>query len=449
MRKLFALTLVSLMTCMSYAQSGTGMERTAMEVAREMAPGWNLGNTMEGINWRTNVAPIDENYGIGTETNWQSTKTTADIIRYVKAQGFRSIRIPCGWRCGHISDAATHTIDAAWMARVKEVVDYCINEGLYVVLNDHYDGGWIQDRQNIEATGEKKEEIKSVLANIWTQIATAFRDYDEHLLFAGLNEPNAETQAATNNLVEYEQVFINAVRATGGNNEKRILIVQGPNTDIDKTCDYLAGKMPEDPTPDRLMVEIHYYGPWQFWGMEKDEWWGKVFYYWGQGNHVEGSVHNATTGEEDYMEAQLEKMKTRFQDKGYPVYIGEFGANWRTITGAGESQEKHNASIKCHYKTLIQKSMERGMVPVVWDTNYLGSPSMTIIDRKNLKIHNPYMMEGIKEAVEAVEATGISTVHLTSRKTDGYIYDLQGRRVNSQAIGKGIYIVDGKKYIKK
>ena len=166
--------------CLSaFAQSG--WDKTSTQIAKEMMSGWNLGNTMEAINWKGSSAPIDENYGLETETHWQDTKTTADVIRYVKTQGFRSVRIPCNWRCGHISDAQTQTIDEAWINRVKEIVDDCIDEGLYVILNDHYDGGWIEqhiadDDASAIATN------KAVLKNLWTQIATAFKDYDEHLL---------------------------------------------------------------------------------------------------------------------------------------------------------------------------------------------------------------------------------------------------------------------------
>ena len=125
-----------------------------------------------------------------------------------------------------------------------------------------------------------------------------------------------------------------------------------------------------------------------------------MFYYWGTENHVCGSKHNATHGEEDYMEEQLEKMRTQFAEKGIPVYIGEFGANWRTITGAYERQEKHDSSLQYHYKTFMKKCIQKGLVPVIWDTNYRGMPSMTIINRKDLNIYNEYMMKGLREAME-------------------------------------------------
>ena len=414
------------------------MELTATEVAARMAPGWNLGNTMEAGN---NANNFTNKGGLNAETYWQDTKTTQSVIDYVKAQGFRSIRIPCAWVMGHLSDAATYTIDAQWMARVKEIVDYSLNAGLYVVIYQHWDGGWLEN--NI-ADKSKMAVNKTILEAIWKQIANAFKDYDERLLFAGLNEPNAENQAATDNLLEYEQTFIDVVRQTGGNNEKRVLIVQGPSTNIDHTCNYMK-TLPDDPAKQRLMVEVHYYAPWQFWGMEHDESWGKVFYYWGAGNHVSGSQHNATWGEESYVEEELEKMKKQFGDKGIPVYIGEFGANWRTMP-AGENQEKHNASIQTHYRVVVQKALEKGMIPVIWDTNYRGMPSMTIINRKNLSIYNQYMLDGIHEAMEAVglPVSAMQSVGMNVLKKDEKCYDLQGRLTSS--LSRGIYIQNGKKF---
>ena len=427
-----------MMTATLSAVAQQNMELTATEVAARMAPGWNLGNTMEAGN---NANNFTNKGGLNAETYWQDTKTTQSVIDYVKAQGFRSIRIPCAWVMGHLSDAATYTIDAQWMARVKEIVDYSLNAGLYVVINQHWDGGWLEN--NI-ADKSKMAVNKTILEAIWKQIANAFKDYDERLLFAGLNEPNAENQAATDNLLEYEQTFIDVVRQTGGNNEKRVLIVQGPSTNIDHTCNYMK-TLPDDPAKQRLMVEVHYYAPWQFWGMEHDESWGKVFYYWGACNHVSGSQHNATWGEESYVEEELEKMKKQFGDKGIPVYIGEFGANWRTMP-ASENQEKHNASIQTHYRVVVQKALEKGMIPVIWDTNYRGMPSMTIINRKNLSIYNQYMLDGIHEAMEAVglPVSAMQSVGMNVLKKDEKCYDLQGRLTSS--LSRGIYIQNGKKF---
>lgn len=428
-----------------------GCDRSAMEVVSDMAPGWNLGNTLEAVTSWTGAALWNNKGGLATETGWQDTKTTQTVIDFVKSLGFKSVRIPCAWAFGHISDAATYQIDAAWMARVKQVVDYCINDGLYVVLNDHWDGGWL-DEQMKNSDPEVIENNKIILTALWTQIANTFKDYDEHLLFAGLNEPPAEDQATTNNLIQYNQAFVNAVRATGGNNARRVLVVQGPSTNIYHTCNFMAGKMPTDIIENRLAVEVHFYNPWQFWGMEKDESWGKVFYYWGKGNHLSGSSHNATWGEEDDMKSQLQLMKTNFVDQGYPVVIGEFGANWRDLSSlTGESQEKHNASVKAHYRELHRLCKELGgMVPMTWDTNYRNQEGtkgcMTIVDRKTLSVFGTYAMEGINEVYPRPTETCVNSIQ-SSFNQDGKTYTLWGIQVN-EPMAKGIYIKNGRKIIR-
>ena len=444
------LAVVMLMAGEMSAQDG--LDRSAMDVVNDMSPGWNLGNTFEATTSWTGGALWNNKGGLGAETGWQDTKTSQAVIDFVKSLGFKSIRIPCAWAYGHISDASNYTIDAAWMARVKEVVDYCINDGLYVVLNDHWDGGWLEEKMK-DSNAANIAQNKGILKLLWTQIANAFKDYDEHLLFAGLNEPGADNQASTNNLIQYNQTFVDAVRATGGNNAKRVLVVQGPSTNIDHTCNFMNGKMPNDIVPGKLAIEVHYYNPWQFWGMENDESWGKVFYYWGNGNHHSGSSHNATWGEEKDMKDQLQKMKTYFVDKGYPVVIGEFGANWRDISKlSNESQEKHNASIKAHYKELHRLCKEMGgMVPMTWDINSRNQNgtkgTMTIVDRKNLTVYGKYALEGINEIYPRPSEDGVSSVTI-HKADDGALYNLQGMRVNESQMTKGgIFIKGGRKII--
>ena len=428
------------------------LKRSSMQVINDMAPGWNLGNTLEGVATWAGVDFLNNKGGLGAETAWQGTKTTQAIIDFVKSLGFKSVRIPCSWAFGHISNASTYEIDSKWMARVKEVVDYCINDSLYVILNDHWDGGWLENhiKDTDTATIEKNKEV---LTALWTQIANVFKDYDEYLLFAGLNEPNAEDQAATNNLIQYNQAFVDAVRATGGNNASRVLVVQGPSTSIEHTCDFMAGKMPTDIIADRLAVEVHYYNPWQFWGMENDESWGKVFYYWGKGNHLSGSTHNATWGEEADMKKQLLMMKNKFVDLGYPVVIGEFGANWRDLSSlTGESQDKHNASIKAHYRELHRLCKDMGgMVPMTWDTNYCSQDgtkgSMTIIDRENLTVFGTYAMEGINEIYPRPTELGVRTIERIPDEHPEYVYRLNGQRVDARHLTKGLYISKGKKIV--
>ena len=387
----------AVVTVTQAAAQASSITATARDIAKQMYPGWNLGNTMEGGNNADNY----KNSGISTETSWQSTKTSQAVIDCVKAQGFKSVRIPTAWVMGHITDEANMTIDQAWMNRVKEVVDYCINDGLYVVLNDHWDGGWLESSfENISDASVAANAEK--LGKLWTQIATTFRDYDEHLLFAGLNEPNCDSQSKTNALLKYEQAFIDAVRATGGNNSKRTLVVQGPQTNINNTESWFDVTKLIDPAGEgHLMVEVHYYDPPQFTGVWEGN---KPIWFWGTGNHVDGDSHNASSMEESYVLSQFQKMKTKFADKGYPVILGEYGANWRKISA---NQDKHDASIKLYHKTVCQRAVECGLVPMVWDVNVANQNGetgiMTVINRTAASVFCSFAMEGITEGVAAAK----------------------------------------------
>lgn len=445
---------------------------TAQQIAKDMYPGWNLGNTMEGNN---NGVNFSNNIGVAGETSWQGTKTSQTVIDFVKKQGFKSVRIPCNWICGHIS-GGTETdpvIDATWMARVKEVVDYCINAGLYVLLNDHYDGAWIQTSFTSDISAATVEKKSATMKAIWTQIANEFKDYDEHLLFGGLNEPamkayydgkkHTDVQNQVNTLVAYEQAFIDAVRATGGNNATRTLVVQGPDTNIDETCLYMT-TMPND-IANHLMIEVHYYSPTYFTGVWEN---GQPWYFWGKddsgsSNHVpSGSYtkYNATSQEESYVSSQFAKMKTNYVDKGYPVIIGEYGANWRTLSGNASYQKKHNASIKAFHKACNMYAVNNGCVPFVWDINVESTTTdgiMTVIGRKTPSVFCSYAMDGILAGAKAgvfpaiPEITAISEVTIDNDvpalDTNAPIYNIAGQRVNSDT--KGIVIQNGHKFINK
>lgn len=417
---------------------------TAMEVAANMYPGWNLGNTLEPgpCNWIAN--PLD------WETAWQGSRTSQAIIDFVKAQGFRSVRIPCSW---FVHSDQNYNIDTNWLDRVQEVVDYCINDSLYVILNDHYDNGWIEHSFADRTESSVKKNI-FILGLLWKQIANRFRDYDHHLLFAGMNEPDAAGDNSNDKagdietLIRYEQAFVNAVRQTGGNNATRILVVQSPSTSIDLAYNYDV--MPEDATQDAMMLEVHFYAPYNFTMMTKDESWGNQAYYWGEGNHVSGSKHNVTWGEEAYMQSQLRQMKNKYTSKGIPVVMGEFGALWRTMP-EGENQDKHDASIYSWYFTLCKYAVHNGVVPFVWDTNACQRPSMDILNRKTLAVFNQHALKGILEGCAAVKWPYTTAIEEVSNDktshTSANIYDLSGR-IHYTIPSKGIYITNGKKHIR-
>jgi len=329
--------------------------------------GWNLGNTLE--------PPCGEGC-------WAPAATQA-MINKVAQSGFNTIRIPVAWN-SHASPSAPYTINASWMNRVKQVVDWSLDAGLTVVVNTHWDGGWFES--NIGTT--VNPTINAKMNSYWTQIASTFAGYDDRLLFAAANEPNIRDDELNNvaqmsTLMSYYQTFVNAVRGTGGSNTSRWLIVQGPNTDIDMT-DSLMNTLPSDPTEDRLAVEVHYYDPFQFTLMLNDEWWGNQFYFWGDDyNSATLPTRNATHSEEDHLVAQLQKMNTKFVSQGVPVILGEFSATNRTGNPelTGDDLDLHLASRLYYHELIVDTANSLGISPFYWDNGWTGLNGSGIFNR--------------------------------------------------------------------
>jgi len=225
------------------------MGSTAKELAAKMYAGINIGNTLE--------APDGEG-------SW-SPRVKEEYIAGLKAIGFNAVRIPCAWD-SHVSNPADNTIDAAWLDRVDEVVGYVVANGMYAILNIHWDGGWLENtcKDGWDANVDKKQR------DYWTQIATRLNHYDEHLLLAAMNEPNHTDDNSTRAIMRYQQTMLDAVRATGGNNATRVLVMQAPNTNNDIAVQGVYG-MPDDVVADRLMVETDLSRPYRFKMMEKGE----------------------------------------------------------------------------------------------------------------------------------------------------------------------------------
>jgi aryl-phospho-beta-D-glucosidase BglC (GH1 family) len=297
---------------------------------------------------------------------WSPLPTQA-LINGVANAGFNTIRIPCAWD-SHANQSSPYTIDTNYMAQVKQVVDWCIADNLYVIVNDHWDDGWLEN--NI--TGKVNSTINAKMNSYWAQIATAFAGYGNHLLFAGANEPNATNSAQMSTLTTYYNTFINAVRSTGGSNSSRWLVVQGPDTDIDTTSS-LMNTLPTDPTPGRLMVEIHYYSPYNFCMMTSDADWGNMFYFWGQSYHSATlPSRNPTWGEETYVDAEFQKMTDKFVSQGIPVMLGEFGSIKRTTAAYPDLTSAylylHLASRTFFDKYIVDSANSHGLHPFYWDT---------------------------------------------------------------------------------
>lgn len=347
----------------SIAGNATGMNSTAMEIAQKIKVGWNAGNTLEAI---------------GGETAWGNPLITDSLIKLVKRSGFQAVRLPCSWN--QYANQATAKIQESWLNRVKQVVQYCVDNQLYVILNIHWDGGWLENN----CTTDKKAENMAKQKAFWQQIATKMRDFDEHLLFASANEPNVSNATQMSVLMAYHQTFIDAVRGTGGKNAYRVLVVQGPSTDIQGTNN-LMSQMPSDRVSNKLMAEIHYYTPWNFCGMTKDETWGNMSYYWGKDFHsTTDPAHNSTWGEEATVNESFALMKKKFVDKGIPVVVGEFGAIKRT-TLTGDALALHLASRAFFYRYCAKMANANGLLPFVWDTGeLLNRKNNTVLDQQTL-----------------------------------------------------------------
>ena len=328
---LFSLMLAVLMLipCVGSAEEAVvdnGVMRedlTALEATRLMGNGINLGNTLEACD---NNVGIKTNAPLSYETSWGQPKTTQAMIDGMKAAGFDTIRIPVAWMTNatHLYEG-DYTIDAGYMDRVEEVVRYARKAGMYVIINDHWDGGWygMFGSESAETRALAMEAYKGM----WQQIAERFRDYSDYLIFESANEElggrfdensplycsdsvvtyltDDERYALTN---EINQTFVDVVRATGGNNATRFLLIAGYSTNIDQTCDDRF-QMPKDTVDSKLMVSVHYYDPWSYCGASSAASatkWGKVSDY-------------------EYLDQQLAKM-TKFTEAGYGVVIGEYGA---------------------------------------------------------------------------------------------------------------------------
>lgn len=356
------------------------------QIVEAMGPGWNLGNQLESV---TDNVP--------EETNWGNPVITEKLIQSVKAAGFKSIRIPVSY-FAKIDDDKDYTIDSKWLDRVQEVVDYCIKNDLYAVINIHGDGYNTIDGSWLLCNGKNQTEIKKKYKKVWKQIAERFKNYDEHLLFESMNEefdgsysePNKEYYQ---NINDYNQIFVDTVRKTGDNNTKRWLIIPGWNTNIDYTAGDYGFKLPTDQYRDksidkeeqRIMISVHYYSPWDFCGGENG-----VITQWG--NEADDPSKTSTTCDETYMKNQLNLMKTTFADKGYSVFIGEYGSIDKT------SYDSENEYYRAYFaRKLCQLSRKNGCIPMYWDNGYNGVHGFGLFDRTTCEITQPVIIDAIME----------------------------------------------------
>lgn len=334
--------------------------QTASQVASQIKVGWNLGNTLEAICG---------------ENAWGEPNATQQLFDSVKAAGFNAVRIPVAWDCH--ADQSTLTIDPAWMARVKEVVDYGINDGMYVIINIHWDGGWLENHPLYA----QQDAVNVKQRAYWTQIANTFKNYDEHLLFAGTNEVgygwNEPTAEYINVQQSYLQTFVDAVRATGGNNATRTLVVQTLGTNIWNGLKYFT--MPTDTVANRLMVEVHNYDPYDYTINGN----GSCL-YWGVPYPVQPAC---TWAQEAYFDNMYAQVKAKWVDAGIPVIVGEY------IVGIRSGMDM--ASRQYYYKYVNNSARINGIKTFYWDTGDAAG----LFDRKTAAITDQGALNAVMQGV--------------------------------------------------
>ena len=343
----FALSL-SLVLCFfrsGYAAATGDDMISASQAVSDIKVGWNLGNTLDAYGtWVTGNDPASY------ETCWGNPVTTRAMIDSVKAQGFNAVRIPVTWS-QHID--SNGNVDRAWMDRVREVVDYAIEDDLYVILNVHHDTGehggdkvcWLI------ADPDSFSENENKYRGLWTSIATDFKDYGGKLMFEGYNEildinntwnaPSAPGAIDTVNRMA--QVFVDTVRATGGNNATRNLIVNTYVSSVDQSV--LDGfVLPSDRTSGHLICEVHVYAPWGFTGTAASVTWTPVHSDFGEADINE--IRNIMN--------TLDSFSKRI---GVPVIIGECGAEFKGNDG----------EIAKYASCLLDEASSKGIKIFWWD----------------------------------------------------------------------------------
>lgn len=324
----------------------TGLMRdmTTAQIVRDMGIGINLGNTFESCgDW------ITGNSVKAYETAWGSPVITKEMIKGYATEGFGVLRIPVAWSN---MMGADYAINPDYIARIKEIVDWTIDSGMYAIINIHWDGGWWENFPTDKAECMKK------YTTIWKQIADAFKDYGDKLIFESLNEEgcwdtiwNRYSGSATGKAEAYgllnqiNQVFVDLVRNSGGNNGKRHLLIAGYATDISLTCDSYY-KVPTD-SVNRCAVSVHYYTPVAYCILTEDADWAKAQTTWGSASDI------------NELNKNMKLLYDTYASKGVPVIIGEFGV-------VMDNKDKENAIL--FLKSVAELAYDYGMCPVLWDT---------------------------------------------------------------------------------
>jgi endoglucanase len=310
-------------------------ELTAWQAARQMGLGVNIGNTLENTTaW---------------ETGWGNPRVTKEYVEKLAALGFKTVRLPVAWD----TYARDGKLDPAKLERVAEVVDWILGAGMFCVVNIHWDGGWIDssNKEKFAATyATFSADAQRKFESYWQQIATHLGDRGEKLVYEGLNEEtHFENEGSTSKayaaLARVNQLFIDTVRNTGGANAHRLLIITGYGTDFEKTTNG-SFVLPKDTLPGKLLLSVHYYTPWTFAGLEKDESWGKMQREWGSAADIR---------EMSRLFGALQEYCKRHD---LPAFIGEFAPT-----------TKRDAAQRVIWMYAVAaNALKRDMVPVLWET---------------------------------------------------------------------------------
>lgn len=333
------ITASSLFACASSPAPVKISDRTTMEIVDDMGAGINLGNTFDSTgNWFHDVP--------GQETAWGSPIITEKMIKGYADAGFGVMRLPVSWTVLMDDEG---NINAEFIDRVEEVVNWILDSGMYCILNSHHDG-WSEKFYDDEAAAMELYE------KMWKQICERFKDYGEKLMFESMNEVGFDNMwnryGGTQGKAEafelfnkINQKFVDIVRASGGNNGERHLLIAAYWTDFVHACDELF-EMPEDPKG-RCAVSVHYYTPSTFCILSEDANWGKARSDWG------------SEADYDELNTHFDMMKENYIDKGIPVIVGEYGCT---------TSNKTREVAELWLNSVTKAALERDMCPVLWDT---------------------------------------------------------------------------------
>lgn len=327
----------------------------AQDYVNQMGLGWNLGNSLDctDCTWL--------NSDLEYETGWGNPPVTRELISYIKSQGFTTIRIPVTWN-DHLNE--NNIINEAWMNRVQEVVDWCMEEDFFVILNIHHESDWLSN------ASADYNNVMLKYCTIWSQIANRFGSYNEKLIFESMNEIGFENLNTEDGCILISQInseFTKLIRSSGQNNDKRYLLLAGYYTDIDSTC-HEAFALPED---DRIILSVHYYTPSDFAIADSSSGWG-YRNNWG------------TPEDLAYLNTQFQKLKINFIDRGIPVIVGEYGVI---------EKDKDPASRILWFQSVCQTALNYHCCPIIWDNG-------EIIDRNNLIWKTPELKNVLFESTK-------------------------------------------------